>query len=52
MRLKENYFGSFTNFSTRLEYLEKHSRGAVGDPIDLKYRKGKVVSATIVQFKG
>jgi hypothetical protein len=42
IRLRENYFGNFTNFSTRSEYMDKHSRGAVGDPMVLKYRKGKV----------
>ncbi|KAF8320822.1 hypothetical protein DL93DRAFT_2163795 [Clavulina sp. PMI_390] len=41
LRLRENYFGNFTNFSTRLEYMEKYARGAVGDPMLLKYRKGK-----------
>ena len=42
IRVRENYFGNFTNFSTRWEYLEKHAQGTVGDPVDLKYRKGKV----------
>lgn len=42
IRLRDNYFGNFTNFSTRSEYLDKHSRGMVGDPMVLKYRKGKV----------
>lgn len=42
IRVRENYFGNFTNFSTRSEYMEKYARGAVGDPVLLKYRKGKV----------
>jgi len=45
MVMRENYFGSFTNFSTLYEYLDKRRRGLLaGDPIELKYRKGKVSS--------
>jgi hypothetical protein len=41
--MRDNYFGSFTNFSTLYEYLDKRRRGLpAGDPIELKYRKGKV----------
>src|ERR1700693_32608 len=42
MRLKDNYFGRFTHYSTVQEYIEKRDRGLVGDPIDAKYRQGKV----------
>lgn len=43
MVLRDNYLGSFTNFSTLYEYLEKRKRGiAIGDPIASKYRKGNV----------
>ncbi|THH20420.1 hypothetical protein EW146_g951 [Bondarzewia mesenterica] len=42
MILRDNYFGSFTHFSTLNEYLEKRRNGiAVGDPVELKYRPGK-----------
>ncbi|PFH51536.1 hypothetical protein AMATHDRAFT_74889 [Amanita thiersii Skay4041] len=40
--LKDNYFGSFTHFSTLCEYLTKRDKGlSPGDPIMLKYRPGK-----------
>lgn len=43
MVLKDNYFGSFTHFSTLNEYLDKkRKKSHVGDPITLKYRPGKV----------
>jgi hypothetical protein len=43
MVLRNNYLGSFTHFSTLSEYLEKRDKGLpIGDPIALKYRKGKV----------
>jgi len=43
MVLRDNYFGSFTQFSTLNEYLEKRKRNLPpGDPIMEKYRKGKV----------
>ncbi|KAL5523541.1 hypothetical protein ACEPAG_7714 [Sanghuangporus baumii] len=42
MVLRENYFGSFTQYSTTREYLSKRENGIpVGDPLDLKYRPGK-----------
>ncbi|KAG9009804.1 hypothetical protein FRB93_005075 [Tulasnella sp. JGI-2019a] len=41
LRLKDNYFGRFTHFSTVQEYMEKQSQGSIGDPIIAKYRKGK-----------
>ncbi|THU95661.1 hypothetical protein K435DRAFT_829044 [Dendrothele bispora CBS 962.96] len=42
MILKDNYFGSFTHFSTLYEYLDKRKKGdPPGDPIDFKYREGK-----------
>ncbi|CAL1706934.1 unnamed protein product [Somion occarium] len=41
MILRDNYFGTFTHFSTLIEYLQKHRAGRpVGDPIDLQYRAG------------
>ncbi|CCM03589.1 uncharacterized protein FIBRA_05726 [Fibroporia radiculosa] len=40
--LRDNYFGSFTHFSTLYEYLEKRKKGQpIGDPIELQYRLGK-----------
>lgn len=43
MILRDNYFGTFTHFSTLIEYLQKHRAGRpVGDPIDLQYRAGTV----------
>lgn len=43
MVLRENYFGTFTQYSTTREYLDKLGRNKpVGDPLDLKYRPGKV----------
>jgi len=38
MIFQQNYFGTFTNFSTLEEYLKKREKGQIGDPIDLKYR--------------
>lgn len=43
MVMRDNYLGSFTNFSTLFEYLDKNKRGLpIGDPIELKHREGKV----------
>ena len=41
MVLRDNYFGTFTHFSTLDEYIKKpqHERG---DPIELQYRAGSV----------
>ncbi|KAF9241526.1 hypothetical protein BU15DRAFT_87119 [Melanogaster broomeanus] len=41
MVLRDNYFGSFTHFSTLTEFLDKHNRGEVGDPIEKKWRPEK-----------
>ncbi|KZT28945.1 hypothetical protein NEOLEDRAFT_1057065 [Neolentinus lepideus HHB14362 ss-1] len=42
MILRDNYFGTFTHFSTVYEYLDKKKKGLpVGDPIEKQYRKGK-----------
>lgn len=42
MVLRDNYLGSFTNFSTLYEYIDKRRRNVpVGDPVNLKYREGK-----------
>ncbi|KAK0195692.1 hypothetical protein F5146DRAFT_1101121 [Armillaria mellea] len=42
MIIRDNYFGSFTHFSTLYEYLERKSRGLPpGDPVMDKYRKGQ-----------
>ncbi|KAK0484381.1 hypothetical protein EDD18DRAFT_1361385 [Armillaria luteobubalina] len=41
MILRDNYFGSFTHFSTLYEYLEGKNQGLPpGDPVMDKYRKG------------
>jgi hypothetical protein len=41
--LRENYLGSFTQFSTLYEYLERRRNGLpIGDPVNLKYRPEKV----------
>jgi len=43
MVMRDNYFGSFTHFSTLYEYLDKRRRGLpIGDPITQKYREGRV----------
>jgi len=42
MVLRENYFGTFTHFTTLVEYLDKHANSQVGDPVEQKYRAGKV----------
>lgn len=43
MVLRDNYFGSFTQFSTLYEYIQKKDRGLpIGDPTEFKYRPGKV----------
>ena len=43
MALKDNYFGSFTHFSTLGEFLAKKEEGVpFGDPTALKYGPGKV----------
>jgi len=48
MVLRENYFGSFTHFSTLNEYLDKRRRGLpVGDPIMQKYRPNRVSSKIV-----
>ncbi|KAJ7783252.1 hypothetical protein B0H16DRAFT_1877649 [Mycena metata] len=41
MILQNNYFGSFTTFSTLFEYLEKRKKGLHGDPVLQQYRKGQ-----------
>ena len=42
--VKDNYFGSFTQFTTMQEYLERfdHDPESVGDPVEEKYRPGRV----------
>ncbi|KAF8893814.1 hypothetical protein BD779DRAFT_1669348 [Infundibulicybe gibba] len=53
MIIRDNYFGSFTHFSTLYEYLDRRARNLpVGDPILLKYRKGKanMMEVTISLF--
>ncbi len=43
MILRDNYFGSFTHFSTLTEYLRQRKSGQpLGDPIRLQYREGQV----------
>uniref|UniRef100_D8QC92 Csf1 N-terminal domain-containing protein n=1 Tax=Schizophyllum commune (strain H4-8 / FGSC 9210) TaxID=578458 RepID=D8QC92_SCHCM len=42
MVLKDNYFGSFTHYSTLAEFLEKQKAGEpLGDPVLKKYREGQ-----------
>ncbi|QRV79612.1 fermentation-like protein [Ceratobasidium sp. AG-Ba] len=41
MVIKENYFGMFTNFTTRNEFLNKLHEQSIGDPVRGKYREGK-----------
>ncbi|KAG1839020.1 hypothetical protein DFJ58DRAFT_813100 [Suillus subalutaceus] len=41
MVLRDNYLGSFTHFSTLVEYLEKRSINLIGDPLEMKHRPGK-----------
>ncbi|KAJ7084454.1 hypothetical protein B0H15DRAFT_940059 [Mycena belliarum] len=42
MILQNNYFGSFTTFSTLFEYLEKRNKGLpAGDPVLQQYRPGQ-----------
>ncbi|KAI6040347.1 hypothetical protein EDC04DRAFT_2894324 [Pisolithus marmoratus] len=48
MVLRDNYFGSFTHFSTLIEYLDKHGKGEVGDPIEKKYRLGQSNTLQVV----
>lgn len=44
MVLRDNYFGSFTQFYTLYEYIQKKDRGLpISDPTELKYRPGKVL---------
>ncbi|KAK7692730.1 hypothetical protein QCA50_004363 [Cerrena zonata] len=41
MILRDNYFGTFTHFSTLIEYLHKVREGKPpGDPIEMQYREG------------
>jgi hypothetical protein len=43
MILRDNYFGSFTHFSTLDESIRKWNQHlSVGDPIEAQYRPGKV----------
>lgn len=45
MVMRDNYFGSFTQFHTLYEYLQKKDKGLpISDPTELKYRLGKVSS--------
>jgi hypothetical protein len=48
--VKDNYFGSFTQFTTMQEYLERfdHDPESVGDPVLEKYRPGKVSYTSVI----
>ncbi|KAI0368271.1 hypothetical protein BV20DRAFT_969313 [Pilatotrama ljubarskyi] len=49
MILRDNYFGSFTHFSTLTEYLNKRNSGQpLGDPIHLQYRPGQSNAMQVV----
>ncbi len=50
MIFQQNYFGNFTHFSTLREYLQKRGQGQIGDPIDLKYRPGMVMTPFLDPF--
>jgi hypothetical protein len=50
MILRDNYLGSFTQFSTLVEYLDKRRRGILGDPLALKYRERKVSIGSWPQY--
>jgi hypothetical protein len=51
MILQNNYFGSFTTFSTLFEYLDKRKKGLpVGDPVMQQYRKGQVSYTSCAGF--
>lgn len=53
MVLRDNYFGSFTHFSTLSEYLERRKKGLpIGDPILLKYREGSVCTLSASEMHG
>ncbi|WVQ74514.1 hypothetical protein IAR50_004115 [Cryptococcus sp. DSM 104548] len=41
--VKDNYFGSFTQFTTMAEFLERfdHDPATVGDPVEEKWRPGR-----------
>ncbi|KAL4073990.1 hypothetical protein J3A83DRAFT_4507268, partial [Scleroderma citrinum] len=47
MVFRENYFGTFTHFTTLGEYLDKYAKGDVGDPVEQKYRAGKTNSLQV-----
>lgn len=48
MVLRDNYFGSFTQFCTLFEYIQKKDRGLpIGDPTEFKYRPGKVLLCSL-----
>lgn len=42
--VKDNYFGTFTQFTTMQEFLERfdHDPNSIGDPVEEKYRPGRV----------
>ena len=47
--VKDNYFGGYTSFRTMDEFLTRHGHNpqSVGDPVEEKYRPGKVSSITL-----
>ena len=42
MIARENYFGTFTNFTTLAEYIAKRRKGFLGDLLDEKHRPENV----------
>ena len=51
MVLRDNYFGSFTQFCTLFEYIQKKDRGLpISDPTELKYRPEKVYCYPLPSF--
>ena len=52
MIMRDNYFGSFTHFSTLTEYLRgRKKEQPLGDPIHLQYREGQVGPYTLLDFQ-
>ncbi|KAF8517637.1 hypothetical protein JB92DRAFT_3113412 [Gautieria morchelliformis] len=42
MSVRDNYFGSFTHFSTLTEYVTRRNQNVpIGDPVEWKWREGK-----------
>jgi hypothetical protein len=52
MAVRDNYFGTFTHFSTLSEYVAKRNQNLpVGDPVEWKWREGKVRPCYLVLLR-